>query len=107
MIGVHRWLDRISRMQIVIVQIDIAWEDPPANYAKIRRLLAGAPPRAGAVVVLPEMFATGFSMNVAAVAEAEPRPTERFLADLAREFGCFVVGGLASRDGACVRNECV
>ena len=26
-------------MQIVIVQLDIAWEDPAANYAKVRQLL--------------------------------------------------------------------
>jgi omega-amidase len=95
-------------VQVVLVQLDIAWEDPAKNYAKVRELLRASPPRAGAMVILPEMFATGFSMNVATVAEREPRPTERSLAELAREHGVYVMGGLASRiDERCVRNECV
>jgi omega-amidase len=95
-------------VQVVVVQLDIAWEDRAANYAKVRQLLRASPPRAGAMVILPEMFATGFSMNVATVAEREPRPTEGFLAELSREHGVFVMGGLASRvDERCVRNECV
>ena len=55
-------------MQVIGVQLDIVWEDPAANHAKVRSLLAAAPPRAGALVVLPEMFASGFSMNAAGVA---------------------------------------
>src|SRR5436305_1612558 len=95
-------------MQILAVQFDIAWEDPPANYAKVRAMLRANPPRPGALVCLPEMCATGFSMNTDLVAESEPRATEKFLSETAQEFNAFVLGGLASRGGdGCVRNECV
>jgi predicted amidohydrolase len=43
------------------------------------------------------MFATGFSMNADAIAEYYGGPTERFLADTAREFGVCVIAGAATR----------
>jgi predicted amidohydrolase len=84
-------------MQIIACQMDIAWENKPANYEQVRAMLAGEQVQPGALVVLPEMFATGFSMNVAATAEPEGGPTERFLATLAKEYQCFVIGGVTTQ----------
>ena len=92
-------------MQIVGVQLDIAWEDGEANHAKVAALLDAAQPQRGALIILPEMFATGFSMNVAAVAEGEEGPTRRFLSNLARELGVWVVGGVARRDDTTSKAE--
>lgn len=47
-----------------IVQMDIEWEDAPANRERVRRLLDDAPVEPGDFVLLPEMFDTGFSFNV-------------------------------------------
>ena len=87
-------------MQLVGVQLDIRWEDREANCARVRSLLEAHRPEPGALVVLPEMFATGFSMNVASVAEEPHGPTERFVSTLSRELGVFVVAGVATRDDA-------
>jgi predicted amidohydrolase len=84
-------------MNVVCVQFDIAWEDKPANFATVRRLLSTAAVPPGALVVLPEMFATGFSMNVAAIAEGPDGPTETLLAETARQWGAFVLGGLVTK----------
>jgi omega-amidase len=84
-------------MQVIGVQLDIAWEDPAANREKVRSLLAAAPPQPGALVVLPEMFATGFSMNADRVAEAEAGATETIVADLARHHRATIVAGLPVR----------
>ncbi|NJL73374.1 MAG: hypothetical protein HC888_18500 [Candidatus Competibacteraceae bacterium] len=62
-------------MRIAAVQLDIQWEDKAANYKRVRRLLDDAPPAPGSLIVLPEMFATGFSMNVRAIAEGPDGPT--------------------------------
>ena len=70
-------------MQIIACQLDIAWEDKAANHERVRALLAGATIEPGALIVLPEMFATGFSMHVDTIAEADDGPTHRFLAELA------------------------
>lgn len=97
-------------MNVACCQMDIAWENKPANYAKVRALLDAAAVPAGSLLVLPEMFATGFSMNVAAIAESgEERETECFLAETARARGLYVLGGIVTRDpdGRRGRNEAV
>jgi predicted amidohydrolase len=84
-------------MKILAVQLDIAWEDKPANHARVRALLEKARPGPGTFVVLPEMFATGFSMNVAGIDDSETRETERFLMEAARQFGIYLMGGVVMR----------
>jgi len=87
-------------MNIYCCQLDIAWEDKAANYRKVERLLADAKPSRGSLVLLPEMFATGFSMNVAGIAEdAAEGPTVRFLSQRAAALGVYLVGGFAAPDG--------
>ena len=90
-------------MKIFCCQLNIVWENKPANFSEAQKLIAAAKAPPGSLMLLPEMFATGFSMNVAAI--AEPRPpdsqTADFLARVAREFGIYVMGGLvtAADDG--------
>lgn len=84
-------------MQILGVQFDIVWQDKPANYLRVQSLIEAAAPIPGSLLVLPEMFATGFSMDVNTVAEEENGTTSRFLASLALRLGSHVVGGLVSR----------
>src|SRR5215831_7511691 len=84
-------------MKVLGLQFDIAWENKPANFEKVRSLLAAALPEKGALIVLPEMFATGFSMNTGTVAEPYSGETEAFLAGLANTFGVYVIAGAAMR----------
>ncbi len=84
-------------MNVVALQFDIVWEDKQANFAKVRRLLAAAAPARDSLVVLPEMFATGFSMNADVVAESAGGETEHYLANTAREFGVCLLAGVAMR----------
>jgi len=95
-------------MQVVCCQLDIAWEDRLANHEKVRAMLASEAPAARSLIVLPEMFASGFSMNVPALREGEAKETESFLGGLARQYHSAVVGGLvtAASDGR-GRNEAV
>jgi omega-amidase len=95
-------------VNIACVQFDIAWENKEANYAKITSLLKAAAILPGSFVLLPEMFATGFSMDVAKIAESTGGPTETFLASTAREFQVALLAGVATRAGnGRGRNECV
>lgn len=88
----------VASMQVIGCQLNIAWEDKAANHQRVRDLLARCDVRAGALIVLPEMFATGFSMNVAGVNEDDDgAPTERFCAELAREHAAHVLAGIVRR----------
>lgn len=94
-------------MNVVCVQLDSVWENRAANHDKARRLIEAAKPQPDALVVLPEMFASGFSMNVAAIHDAAGE-TANFLAQTAHEFGVYVMGGLVTlAPSGKGRNECV
>jgi predicted amidohydrolase len=84
-------------MNIVAVQPDIAWEDKEANYRTVEQMLAGDTIEPDSLIVLPEMFATGFSMQVDQIAEGESSPTEAFLDNLARRYRSTIIGGLVRR----------
>src|SRR3954465_3969881 len=83
-------------MQLIGLQLDIAWEDRERNHARVREMLAKNPPQRDALITLPEMFASGFSMNVKKIAEDATRATESFLGEVSREYRVYLVGGLAT-----------
>lgn len=83
-------------MKLYCCQTDITWENKVANYARVHKLLAAAKPERDSLVLLPEMFATGFSMDVPAIQEGAKADTDKFLARLAQEFGVFVIGGVVT-----------
>lgn len=76
------------------VQLDLAWEAAAVNRARAGEAVARAAGRGARLVVLPEMFATGFSMRAEAMAE-HAAETEAWLAATARREGVSLVGGLA------------
>src|SRR5256885_10697255 len=84
-------------MTVAGLQFDISWENKAANFKKVRELLAAAALEPGALVALPEMFATGFSMNTDAIAENYGGETEQFLSCLAKDLQIYVVAGAAMR----------
>lgn len=83
---------------VVLVQLDIVWENKTANFERIRTLLSASPPAPGSLIVLAEMFATGFTMNVDVTRDGEPARTETFLAEIARQYQSTVIGGLVAAD---------
>ncbi|MEZ5384415.1 MAG: carbon-nitrogen family hydrolase [Prosthecobacter sp.] len=85
-----------STLNVHLVQMDPEWEDRAANHAKARRLIEEAAPQPGALIVLPEMFSTGFSVNLSATAEPLGGPTEQFLREVAATHQCCVIGGLVT-----------
>jgi predicted amidohydrolase len=88
-------------MRLYCCQTDITWEDKPANHARVQKLLDATKPERGSLVLLPEMFSTGFSMNVSGIQEGSAAETEKFLGSLAKDYGVYVIGGLvtSAKDG--------
>ncbi len=82
-------------MRAALIQLDIAWEDPPVNHERAGRLAAQAKNAGADLVVLPEMFATGFSMNASQVAQPPGGTTEKWLVKTARELAIPLIAGVA------------
>ncbi len=93
-------------MNVAGLQMDIDWENPRSNFPRVRRQ-ADLAARAGAeFLVLPEMFATGFSMNGEAVASHASRIQE-FLENVARDLKIWVLAGYAVPGASRPQNACV
>ena len=86
-------------LRLALIQMNVQWHDRPANHVTARRLAMEAKEAGADAVVLPEMFATGFSMETELTGEPLTGETPAFLRSLASELGMSVVGGFALRHG--------
>ena len=84
-------------MIVAAIQHDIVWEDPDATRERVRPMIADAAGQGAHLIVLSEMYATGFSMNPGKIAEDEGGPNEQFLRDQAAEHGVHVAASIAQR----------
>ena len=82
-------------MHLALVQHDIVWEDPAANYEHLAPRIESAATAGARMILLTEMFATGFTMNSRGVAETYDGPSATFLATLAKRFDCYIGGTFA------------
>jgi len=85
-------------LKIAIVQCDIAWENPSENCRRLSALLAKNADVAD-ILVLPEMFATGFSMNASEVVQAEDGEIMQWLKHTAKKMDSAIIAGVASMSG--------
>lgn len=93
-------------MNVYAYQLDIVWEDKEANFQKVLDWTSRTEPQSGSLLVLPELYATGFSMNGQSLQEPEDGLTESFLKKLARDTSCYVLAGLAlARPGGKPTND--
>ncbi|HSC83281.1 MAG TPA: amidohydrolase [Pseudomonas sp.] len=79
-------------LELALIQSELAWQDPAANRAHFAALLEQA--RGADLVVLPEMFSTGFSMHSAELAEPEDGPTTAWLIEQAQRISAVITGSL-------------
>lgn len=79
-------------MNIYLVQRPIEWEVPQDNFEAIEASLSENPPERDSMVVLAEMFSTGFSFALDKVGEPDDGPSSEFLRHLAMKHGVCTVG---------------
>lgn len=78
-------------MRVSIIQTALTWENPEQNRANFTQKLEGLTGKTD-LVILPEMFSTGFSMRAAELAEPMDGPTLRWLAETAQKLDAAVTG---------------
>lgn len=95
-------------MRFAIVQHAPVWEDAAATRSALLPTVAGAAAAGARVVVLSEMFATGFSMAVERTAEPVDGPTVTWLREQAAAHGVWLLGSVVERrdDDPRPRNAC-
>jgi omega-amidase len=86
-------------LNVALVQTDLFWEDVPANLGHLEEQLATMPHSVD-LILLPEMFSTGFTMEPDKVAEPLNLHTTRWMQQIALQNDALVVGSFASREGS-------
>ncbi|MGF7217894.1 putative amidohydrolase [Spirosoma lacussanchae] len=93
-------------MHLTLLQPDLYWQDPVANRAILEERIMTLPEPTD-LIVLPEMFTTGFTMDAAAVAEPMNLTTFRWLKQMAAQTGAVVTGSYVVREGTAFYNRLI
>jgi omega-amidase len=90
----------MNDLNLCLIQTALDWESPSLNRSHLYDKIMTA--REVDVIVLPEMFTTGFSMNTAALAEGEEGESLQWMKELAKKKNCAITGSVMIKtDGHC------
>jgi len=95
----------MENLKITIIQPDIIWENIQANLDKYSAIIDGIV--STDVIVLPEMFTTGFSMKPENLKERMDGISVRWMKKMANEKDASVVGSLIIEDEGVIFNRAV
>ena len=86
----------MSDLRVTLIQSDLRWQDPPLNRQRLQKAVKQELSLSGQadLVVLPEMFSTGFCMDAAGQAEEMRGATVQWLRELAATTGAVISGSL-------------
>lgn len=93
-----------SDLTVSLVQTDLLWEQPAANRERLEVQLRMMKDKQH-IIVLPETFTTGFSMQAAALAESMDGPTVNWMKALAAELRCIIAGSVIISDEGSYHNR--
>src|SRR5687767_11768897 len=85
-----------SALRIGLAQFDIAWENPDANMQHAQSLAHVESDID--LLILPEMWSTGFSMRPEVIAEHEPGPALQWMIDHSQKLNIAIAGSLSVQD---------
>mgnify|MGYP001023969214 CR=1 FL=1 len=83
-------------MKVLLLQTDIKWEDPIHNRDCAQKMIDDA--QEADLIVLPEMFTTGFCMSPAPIAEAANADTLAWMRAIAQEKNAAIAGSVATEE---------
>lgn len=93
----------MKNLTVSLMQCPLVWENAEANRHQFELRLAEL--EKTDVVLLPEMFNSGFSMNSEKIAEPMGGPTETWMRAMASLYDCAIVGSIAVRDANGISNR--
>ena len=87
----------VADLRVTLLQTDLVWENPAANRAQFEAMIRNLPAETD-LLILPEMFTTGFTMNAAQLAETMDGPTIGWLLEMARLKQAAITGSLIIKE---------
>src|SRR5450755_2391145 len=87
----------MSKIRISLVQTTLHWEDKKANLDMLQKKIQAIPDKTE-LIILPEMFSTGFSMEKESLAETMNGPTIEWMRNTATEKNTILTGSIIARE---------
>ena len=87
-----------NKLKVCLIQPSLAWEDIGANLQLLDGMLKQVEPDTD-LVILPETFSTGFSMQSERLAEDENGKAVGWMKNVARDRKCHITGSMIYRSG--------
>ena len=84
-------------LTITIIQTKLYWENKDANLAMLREKIESIPSYTE-LVILPEMFSTGFSMDAENLAETMEGPTVAWMKEVAQKNRIILTGSIIIKE---------
>ncbi|WP_127846013.1 amidohydrolase [Psychroflexus aestuariivivens] len=82
-------------LKVTYFQTELFWESPQDNRNKFEKLIEKYGKNTD-LIVLPEMFTTGFSMNAEEIAES-PQPTFEWMKKIAKNYQTAITGSIMAK----------
>jgi len=95
----------MQNLTVTLIQENIHWQDPVANRKMFSPLIQSA--QGSDLVLLPEMFTTGFGQESAQLAESMDGETVRWMLAHAKQLNAHLAGSLVIREGDVVYNRLI
>ena len=99
--------DAHATLRVALGEYDTGWHQPQGSVNRAEVVIKRAASTGARLVVLPEMCATGFTMEPEAWAEQLDGPSFARLSELAQKHDVWLIAGLAMRDSAGFHNVAV
>jgi len=84
-------------LKITIIQTDLFWENKEKNLENFSKIISSISETAD-IIVLPEMFNTGFAMNTEKLAEKQNDKTIEWMKETAKNKNCAIAGSLIIKE---------
>lgn len=91
------WTMSEASLRIGLAQFDVSWEDRDANLLQVESLLQFGEDLD--LLILPEMWSTGFTMSPETMAEGQEGLALRWMIDHSQRFNLAIAGSVAVREG--------
>ncbi len=93
-------------MKVALIQTALYWEKPKENRFHFDQIINSIAESID-LIVLPEMFTTGFTMNAHDMAESSSGETTLWLQALARSKNCAITGSIVIKENGNYYNRCL
>ncbi len=82
-----------ENIKLAVLQVELEWEDPKKNLELFSEGISRIKQQVD-LIILPEMFSTGFSMNASGLAEKSNGTTVKWMKDTAKKFKVAIMGSV-------------